>query len=493
MKEKKHIDELFKERFETYEPAPSPRVWESIEAQLSRDKRERKVVPLWWKVAGVAALLALLVTIGNSLLTSDSPDSEIVTTEPTESQRQNDGAVEEPRERVSKPAPIASEEVPKLTHDDDRDNGTSSVKSASIPSQTDNSSNGATQGIIASEEKNIKGKNLPTPQQATQGQQRDAGRFVDPIEKKQILNQREVIAVSPQDEKAGQADKNRSVEQKSAETIKESIPTETTAKPSLLEEVAKNEAESTLATTASPTDKWSVAPTVGPVYYSSLDNGSSIDPTFADNAQEGEVNFSYGVQVSYNINNRLSVRSGIANVALSYRTGGIEVGSGPVSAALKTVDYGSRNVVVTAFDKGTLSQNTMEGNPFENVTPKATGGNAQLVQNINYFEVPLELKYAVLDTKVGINVIGGMSTLLLGNNEIAIESNNFNTVLGEANNLNEVSFTTNVGLGVDYKITKNLLFNIEPIFKYQLNPYTDSSVNFRPYYFGVYSGLNFKF
>jgi hypothetical protein len=83
--------------------------------------------------------------------------------------------------------------------------------------------------------------------------------------------------------------------------------------------------------------------------------------------------------------------------------------------------------------------------------------------------------------------------LFLGNNEISVKADNFTDVLGEANNLSTVSFSTNVGLGLDYKLSKKFTFNIEPMFKYQLNPYTDSSVNFKPYYLGVYSGLSFKF
>ena len=52
---------------------------------------------------------------------------------------------------------------------------------------------------------------------------------------------------------------------------------------------------------------WEVTPNFGPVYYNSLGGGSAIDPAFADNSQSGEVNFSYGVQVSYAINDRLSL------------------------------------------------------------------------------------------------------------------------------------------------------------------------------------------
>ena len=83
--------------------------------------------------------------------------------------------------------------------------------------------------------------------------------------------------------------------------------------------------------------------------------------------------------------------------------------------------------------------------------------------------------------------------MFLGNNDVSVEAGDFSSTLGEANNLSSVSFTTNVGLGLDYKISKKFKFNVEPMFKYQLNPYSDSSVDFQPYYIGVYSGLSYKF
>ena len=90
-------------------------------------------------------------------------------------------------------------------------------------------------------------------------------------------------------------------------------------------------------------------------------------------------------------------------------------------------------------------------------------------------------------------MIGGFSTLFLGNNEVVVNDGDFRTVLGEANNLNTVSFSTNIGLGFNYNLSKRLTLNVEPMFKYQLNPYTNSSANFRPYYLGVFSGVSFKF
>ena len=201
---------------------------------------------------------------------------------------------------------------------------------------------------------------------------------------------------------------------------------------------------------------------------------------------------SYGLQVSYAIGKRLSIRTGLNNVDLSYSTSNIVIATGPVARALPSVDYGSQQTVVTALNSASLNTNA-PGNGFGEITLKSTGSEARLVQSINYYEVPLEVKYALIDSKFGFNLIGGVSTLFLGSNEVAVKSDNFSSVLGEANNLSNVSFSTNVGLGMDYKLSKSFIFNIEPMFKYQINPYSDSSVDFKPFYLGIYSGLSLKF
>ncbi|MBT8263806.1 MAG: outer membrane beta-barrel protein, partial [Muriicola sp.] len=281
------------------------------------------------------------------------------------------------------------------------------------------------------------------------------------------------------------------VVEENKELDKEEVKAE--EKKSIYDAIEENkEVAVAIAIKEGPDNRWEVTPNVGPVYYSSFGNGSSIDPSFADNSQSGDVNFSYGAAVSYAISEKLSLRTGISNVNLSYSTGGLELGTGPTSAALKSVNYGKTSgQVLTAVDKGSLRPNPEGG--FGVITPKAGGAEAFLNQKIRYYEVPMELKYSLLDNKFGINMIGGFSTLFLGNNEVSVEAGDFRSVLGEANNLNSLSFTTNIGLGFDYKITNRLKFNIEPIFKYQLNPYSDSSVDFNPFYMGVYTGLSFKF
>ncbi|MGA8855097.1 MAG: hypothetical protein WB492_13055, partial [Christiangramia sp.] len=116
----------------------------------------------------------------------------------------------------------------------------------------------------------------------------------------------------------------------------------------------------------------------------------------------------------------------------------------------------------------------------------------EIKQQFGFIEVPLELEYALIDKKFGLNIIGGGSSLFLDNNRVNLISGDNKTELGEASNINSTSFSTNIGLGMDYKLTDKFSISVEPIFKYQLNTFNNVD-NVQPINFGVYSGLNFRF
>ena len=77
MGEKKHIDRLFQERFKDFEVQPDDAVWSNIEAKLNEKKKKRRVIPIWWRYAGVAALLLLAFTIGAYLFDRDNSENTI--------------------------------------------------------------------------------------------------------------------------------------------------------------------------------------------------------------------------------------------------------------------------------------------------------------------------------------------------------------------------------------------------------------------------------
>ncbi len=259
-----------------------------------------------------------------------------------------------------------------------------------------------------------------------------------------------------------------------------------------IKEQQQLESKGAVADKSTQKNPWEIAPNVAPVYLNTLSQGSSIDASFADNTQKGDINISYGIGVRYALSDRLKIRSGINNVALSYSTSDIELGDGPISAALTSINYNKEGIVVIAQDLGTFSNQNQDG-PFGEITPKSTNGEAFINQNISYYEVPLELSYTVFDSAFGLDIIGGVSTLVLGDNQVSVTAGDYSEVLGSANNLSSISFASNIGLGLHYKMSSRFRFNVEPMFKYQLNPYTDTSVSYKPYYLGVYTGLSFKF
>ena len=116
-----------------------------------------------------------------------------------------------------------------------------------------------------------------------------------------------------------------------------------------------------------------------------------------------------------------------------------------------------------------------------------------LDQQFGFIEVPIEIEYAVINKKLGVNVIGGFSTLIVDHNEVYSVIQGNRTLIGEANNLNDISYSANFGLGINYKISKKINVNLEPTFKYQIKTFNNSSGDFQPYFIGVYTGLRFKF
>ena len=104
------------------------------------------------------------------------------------------------------------------------------------------------------------------------------------------------------------------------------------------------------------------------------------------------------------------------------------------------------------------------------------------------------MSYALVNKKFGIDVIGGVSTLFLNENNVSVVSDQgLRSDIGQAQNLNDIHFTTNVGLGFKYRFWNSFEANFEPMFKYQMNAYSRDAGNFRPYFIGLYSGISFRF
>ena len=180
----------------------------------------------------------------------------------------------------------------------------------------------------------------------------------------------------------------------------------------------------------------------------------------------------YGLQVGVQLSDKLKLRTGINKVDLGYNTQEVNFAS-----ALNATAFGGSGGSDTSAEPAILLSNTVSGN---------------LNQRMGFIEVPLEFEYALSRKKFGLNVIAGGSTLFLDENMVTLNSSQISTNIGKARNINSVSYSANIGLGLNYRISSKFQWNLEPVFKYQLNTFTNTK-DVNPYFLGLYSGFNFKF
>ena len=235
-------------------------------------------------------------------------------------------------------------------------------------------------------------------------------------------------------------------------------------------------------------NRWVVSTNVAPVYFNSFSEGSPLDDQFESSNKSYQTSISYGVGAEYNLSKKFSLRSGLNTFNLSYNVNDVVFYQDVNAKQLKNVETNEagRMISVQSEAKNDIDAVTLSGDIVSKY-------NGELNQQLKYIEVPFELSYKVVDSKFGINVIGGMSTLFLQDNSVSLKSNGIEMEIGEAKNLNNVHFSGNVGLGFRYTFWKSFNANFQPILKYQFNTFSESSGNFKPYIVGLYTGLSFNF
>ncbi|SMO73042.1 Outer membrane protein beta-barrel domain-containing protein [Saccharicrinis carchari] len=115
-------------------------------------------------------------------------------------------------------------------------------------------------------------------------------------------------------------------------------------------------------------------------------------------------------------------------------------------------------------------------------------------QELDYIEVPLLLRYNLIDNLVGLSVSGGMSAnFLIDNNAYRVENSSKDRI-GETQGINEISYSAIFGMGLRTPIFKSLDFNLEPRLRYFMNSVSDSpGSSYKPYSIGIYTGVSYRF
>jgi hypothetical protein len=243
-----------------------------------------------------------------------------------------------------------------------------------------------------------------------------------------------------------------------------------------------------------------------PTYYLRPELSSNDIANQINSSEQSKISYSGGVSFAYKISKKLSIQSG-----LYYSSIGNEVDGINSFAGFRQYDYtkGDHNFEVLTSSGRIYTENSdvfLLDNSGDRVLTRYTNDvfdptkanlsyiNNSLFQNFSYLEMPVILRYKLIDKSIDFNLIGGLSYNLLVNNTVrtVVDGSKYN--IGKTAGLNPFMVSSSMGMGIEYSLSEKFSLNLEPTFRYYLNPFGEiPGLKMHPYSFGVFSGLSYKF
>jgi hypothetical protein len=271
-----------------------------------------------------------------------------------------------------------------------------------------------------------------------------------------------------------------------------------------------NSADAEIRTSEAVTEKenrWSVGAMVSPAYYSQLDLSQDQSGNDLANSEESAFSYTGGLTFAYNLSSRFTVQTGVSFSSIGQRIEGVSSFSGfekyfqtkgagefQVATSSGTIKTSNSDIYLFENTSGSRVMSMFTRDVFDPNKNELSYISSSLMQNFNYLEVPVVLKYKFIDRNVDLKLIGGVSYNVLVNNSAYTTSGGTKYYIGKTDGLSPVTLSSSLGMGMEYSFSGRLSLNLEPTFRYYITPLggmAGSSIH--PYSFGVLSGISYKF
>ncbi len=458
---KERTDQFFRERLSVYEEMPADQVWDKIASRLEVEKR-KKLVYLFLRIAAGMTLLFSL-GLGYHLI--------------NKSGHQNAGAL------VSKPP--------------------ASEKSVIIPSNREKASNKSDNQSLIATDKPVKNENK--------------SRQTNDIHTSLLSNNHTQLPKTSHPDTKTPALTSMSMHEPSLFMVP--APHRLGYRRLSQEEMQEQTAALTADNSENNTDenekdnRWMLGSEIAPLYsYRKIESDYLGKSAIQDmnNSEQGVIAYAGGLRVGYSAGRRLSVQSG-----LYYSRYGQEKNNGEAVSMDQIAYLDKPNVTYLSIPNstGTIQEGGSNSSRYENVIATPTGnkdyfysnngfpaistdkiqiteGGITAVQYFDYLELPVTVKYKIVDRKLSFSFLGGLITNFLVNNSVQLKQNGNTETFGTTRDINKVNYQGSVGLGLDYPVMERMAISLEPRFRYYLNP-IDQRFNVHPYSFGIFAGFSY--
>jgi hypothetical protein len=455
--ENNYTDKAFRDKLQHFEIAPPPEVWDRVAGSLNgRTKRSRALL-MWWSAAAAMLLFAF---VGGWYFSENKQNDSLLLTES---------------------AAINNQSFQLNTNH--LVNHTISIELAQP------NLNGFNEALLA--------ENRRLRLQSVQNNQRESITYQKMQSRSDILKVNNELVVALIDDGNALSEADKAIVEANLLALDEKND-------------SKNEA------------RWLVGVKGSPIYNFDAPSGfKDADFTNQPNVVQNNVTTSYkpslagGMLLAYKANKRLKITSGVqynevaqgaAGMAVSfagqdwlYNT--IETSYERYDAPKGSPDYNYENVNNVVLNTQTgIANVALPGGVELSSVNKAESYAADVIENYDlkqlaaYVEVPLLMQYRIVDKRWGLYLNGGINTNFLVNNSVRLLNKSEVVATGVTEGLRNLAFSSSMGMGFDYMLSKHLMVNVEPTLKIYLNTLNDQSVfTAKPYTVGVFSGITYQF
>ena len=471
MRKDKNLDELFRDKLLNYEQEPPAYLLDNILSTVAGERRKKKMI--FWRVAGVAAALLIAFVAGWQLNDGDLPEMK-----QADLVGQSSTPKQSPEIRIQSERVMPAQEI--------------------APANTSLASNvamAAPQRIQSrSIDQNPKSGETTFTAQSTPIASNNESLLMKPLKSLYRM-------IKPETESSNTLQAMKSNENSRAliqKTIDQQI-------------MEQNKRMLTAENTSEEKVRWLVGAQVSPEYNVSRGSQSrSYASNMLRSSSANQVDLGGGISVEYKKGKRWSLQSGVYYSGLGQSSGNSS-GSGskdmqysgagsnyfntPVSMAPNS-NRMSMNSNAGVIELSKIPSGLVVGNSLEDKTLNSAVivSSTNFIQNFDYIEIPLYLRYTLIDAKFDVVMLGGFSSNVLVGNQIFVEDSSGKSLVGKTKDMEALNYSGTLGLGIKYELSNRLFLNVEPRMKYYLNSLnSNSEVTYKPYTIGVFTGLSYEF
>ncbi|MEN8117440.1 MAG: hypothetical protein ABFS16_10700 [Bacteroidota bacterium] len=469
MNDKLNMDKSVRDKFNGFSVQPPPHVWNNIQGQMAMQKKKKRLAYIGWISAAAVVVFAFLAGwFFNQSQNESKPLAEQQQTVQTERTQQTDDAQQTDSDFIEE----EKLQIAEFTGEEEQESSTVSR----VP---------ATDVTIAGQEETSA---------LTARIERVSLQLLEGIEAMFSFPQPEVYLAERKEQQP------------------EIFLTET-------EKVLVAGNIETIGKTAEKGRNWILGMHLSPGYSSHTASHSQYySQNMTYSGETGGSNVGGGMSVQYKTGKKLRVESGV----YYSQSGQASNTTFDLFALNQDAAYGkNESLMATAADapafantvnvsssgmqmNSTAGVINMEGTPkgaeirgamdYQASYSNTLYSNGEFSQVFEFVEIPLYLRYSLLDKKIGIELMGGLNAGVVVGNSAYIDNEYGLQRIGTTEDISTLNLSSTVGIGVNYALGNHFSLAVEPRLNYYLNSInTNPDVNYRPYRVGVFTGIYYEF